>query len=235
MYPWRLHPDKISQPTNSVNIIIKHSHRNAQIQIHPGKITRPTNWIIIIIKHCQLTQYNHNHQCHYFRFGRLLLVIPLLRMVRADMVEALFFRFFSTKAFDTPKIWSCFCINIKRCSPERRLVRPTSRTSSSTSTSVTSCPQSNQNATLWNFLECHFDLKTLCQQNFCKLILPCLKETVHCSDWSLNTGYKLEYWLNTKYKLPSMKSPRCYQDAIREPRNGILDVKMPKLKWLESA
>ena len=45
------------------------------------------------------------------------------------------------------------------------------------------------------------------------------------SDWSLNTGYKLEYWLNTGNKLPSMKSPRCYQDAIREPRNGIQDAK----------
>ena len=49
----------------------------------------PSNTIISI------NSYRHVHYYYILsvpRFGRLLLVIPLLRMVRADMVESLFFR-----------------------------------------------------------------------------------------------------------------------------------------------
>ena len=91
---------------------------------------------------------------------------------------------------------------------QRRWVRRTSRTSSSTCTSATSCPRSNQ-----NILQCHYDLQILCQQNVCKLRL-------FCPDLSLNTGYKL----------PSMKSSRCNTKMSPEyPRmwNSILGVKTP--------
>ena len=163
MYPWRLHPDKISQPTNSVNIIIKHSHQNAQIQIHPGKITRPTNWVIIIIKHCQL------YTILYCTITITNVIISGLDVCywwshSLEWSGLTWLRHFSSGFFQQKLLilqkYDCGSSSLKLCSPERRWGRPTSRTSSSTSTSATSCPQSNQNATLWNFLECLFDLKT---------------------------------------------------------------------------